>query len=395
MRKVTLGAVAATGLAAAGVMFHGRSFADPQTVETTPAAGAVNERWLLDADGKQAKTGVSYLKSTDSTDTVKLRDRPAGTAAGQTTGFGILDTVDQGTKVLMKCWTQGSPGDGPSRRWFWLAEAPTGSPHPGETGYVWADLVWDQIEVPACTDAMTEPVDPLADAKVTLSRGAATTGAYFYTVALAGFPPGWQATVQCLDATDPYDVFHEFTLTVDSAGTAARADGCKSGDPGGHWVVVDGVESNKVNWSMTLPQPTTTTRAPSRTPPGDTPQTSTTPPPPARAIVVDNRVTNGATDMREDDVPAYLSTATRPVCRLNNCKVEGTEMSSGTTVTATCQTQGDRMTNGQDNSTVDDANPGLHTSSLWYGVRHGARTVFISEIFIRRPDRGGLNLPTC
>jgi hypothetical protein len=245
---------------------------------------------------------------------------------------------------------------------------------------------------------MIQPVDPLASAKVTLSRGAATTGAYFYAVVLEGFPSGWQATVQCLDDADQ-DVFHEFTLTADSSGTAARSDGCKSGDPGRHWVSVDGVESNKVNWSM--PSAATTTPSPGhRSPAGSTAPTRTSPPtftaPQAsHTITVDNRVTNGATDMRQDDVPGYLSIATRPACRLNGCKVDGTEMSSGATVTAACQTQGDRMTNGQDNSAVDDANPGLYTSLLWYGVRHGDRTVFISEIFIRSADRGGLGLPAC
>lgn len=410
--KIALGALAAIGLVSVGAAIQGQqtraASETPQRDVVRPAANAIsapNGRWLLDVDGKQATFGVSYVRSTDPADTVRLRDRPYGTAAGQTTGLGIVDEVDQGTKVVMKCWTDGGPGDGPSRRWFWVVEASGGSPHPGTTGYVWADLVWDQIKVPACTPALTEPANPLSRARVTLSRGRAAPHGFYYVVHLANFPASWQATVQCLDSSDPHDVFAQFPLTSDASGAASREDGCYSAEAGGHWVFADGVQSNKANWSTAAPGP-----GPEPKPENNKPESNggtgqpgqpggeqgPPPPPPSRTIVVDNRVTNGPTAMREDDVPAYLSTQTRPTCRLNGCMIDGTMVSSGASLLATCQTQGSRMTNGQDNSAADDANPGLYTSSLWYGIRWpDGRFGFISDIFIRADHRGGLGLSGC
>jgi hypothetical protein len=43
---------------------------------------------------------------------------------------------------------------------------------------------------------------------------------------------------------------------------------------------------------------------------------------------------------------------------------------------------------GEDDSAVDDANPGLHTSFLWYGVRHGDR--MLSDV--RREDGLGVGV---
>jgi lysophospholipase L1-like esterase len=114
-----------------------------------------------------------------------------------------------------------------------------------------------------------------------------------------------------------------------------------------------------------------------------------------RQITVYNQVTNGATEMRED-TPAYLSTVPHNFCRRDGCMVGGTEMGSGKILTAYCVTQGQRTTNGQDNSSVDDANPGLYTSTTWYGIRwETGVTGFLSEVWISPQDRGGLGLPAC
>ena len=126
------------------------------------------------------------------------------------------------------------------------------------------------------------------------------------------------------------------------------------------------------------------------------PAPTTPPPAPAtRQMVVDNRVTNGATAMREDS-PAYLSTVTRNFCKRDGCALAGTDMGSGATITAECTVAGDRTTNGQDNSAIDDGNPGLYSSTRWYGVRWGdARFGYISEVWIRSDFRGGLGLRSC
>ena len=114
-------------------------------------------------------------------------------------------------------------------------------------------------------------------------------------------------------------------------------------------------------------------------------------------LVVYNKVTNGATQMREDSVPAYLSTVTENRCRVNGCMVAGTERGTGGTLgPAVCQQSGARTTNGEDNNSIDDNNPGLFTSTRWYGVRLGNGALgYISEVWIDPSQRGGLGLPGC
>lgn len=132
---------------------------------------------------------------------------------------------------------------------------------------------------------------------------------------------------------------------------------------------------------------------PTKPPPGAAPP----PPPPVtdREVVVYNQVTNGATAMRED-TPAYLSTITANYCKSNGCALPGTDMGTGAHIVAVCQTFGNRTTNGQDNSTIDDANPGLYTSTRWYRIRWGdGRTGYISEVWINPAYRGGYGLRSC
>lgn len=118
-------------------------------------------------------------------------------------------------------------------------------------------------------------------------------------------------------------------------------------------------------------------------------------PPPTKRITVDNRVTNGSTQMRED-VPAYLSTVTRNYCKRDGCALSGTDVNNGAALTAECTILGDRTTNGQDNSSIDDGNPGLYTSTRWYGIRWGdGRFGYISEVWIASGHRGGLGLRSC
>ena len=127
------------------------------------------------------------------------------------------------------------------------------------------------------------------------------------------------------------------------------------------------------------------------TPPGGGGST----PPATQTIVADNRVTSGATAMRED-TPAYLSTVTRNFCKRDGCALPGTDFGSGATLTAECTVIGNRTTNGQDNSAIDDGNPGLYTSTRWYGIRWGdGRFGYLSEVWVAAPYRGGLGLRSC
>lgn len=117
--------------------------------------------------------------------------------------------------------------------------------------------------------------------------------------------------------------------------------------------------------------------------------------PPRRVTaVIDNRVTDGM-EMRED-TPAYLSSVAENFCRNNGCDVPDTELVSGDELILTCQTVGQRTTNGNDQATDDDANPGLHESRVWYYalVEDGGEG-FIADSWLAAEFRGGLDLPRC
>jgi hypothetical protein len=135
---------------------------------------------------------------------------------------------------------------------------------------------------------------------------------------------------------------------------------------------------------------------------------STLDPPPHKAtpglprsgptLAVWNKVTNGAQSMRDDDAhPAYLSTAPRAFCKDARCAIPGTDVSTRDTVgPAICQRKGAEITNGDNSSNVDDENAGLYTSDVWYGIRRPDDTIgYISDVWVRPSQRGGLGLPDC
>jgi murein DD-endopeptidase MepM/ murein hydrolase activator NlpD len=126
------------------------------------------------------------------------------------------------------------------------------------------------------------------------------------------------------------------------------------------------------------------------------PNPPSNPAPARRIITVDNRVTNGM-GMREDPTPARLSTKPWIRCSVRGCIIPGTERRTGGTYdAAVCQTFGERTTNGHDSSPADDANPERFESTRYYGVRLADGTFgYISEVWIRAADRGGLGLPAC
>lgn len=130
---------------------------------------------------------------------------------------------------------------------------------------------------------------------------------------------------------------------------------------------------------------------------GDGGETPSDPPTPTSYVItVDNRVTNGMA-MREDSTPARLTSQPWTFCTSRGCNINGTERSSGQTYdAAVCQTSGERTTNGNDHSSVDDGNPSRFESTRYYGVRLSNGTFgFISEVWIASQHRGGLGLPPC
>lgn len=101
--------------------------------------------------------------------------------------------------------------------------------------------------------------------------------------------------------------------------------------------------------------------------------------------------------MREDSTPVRLTTQPWAFCSSRGCNINGTERSSGGTYdAAVCQRSGERITNGNDSSPADDGNPERFESTRYYGVRLANGTFgYVSEVWIRAADRGGLGLPAC
>lgn len=119
---------------------------------------------------------------------------------------------------------------------------------------------------------------------------------------------------------------------------------------------------------------------------------------PGKVLHVYNRVTSGPRKMREDDEhPIYLSTKAEIDCAERHCRIPETNRETGDTFDeAVCQREGERTTNGDDASRIDDHNPGLFSSRRYYGVRLDEDTFgYVSEVWIDAKQRGGLDLPSC
>jgi len=154
------------------------------------------------------------------------------------------------------------------------------------------------------------------------------------------------------------------------------------------------------------PPPPTTTQAPVPPPPAPNPgsagdnggDNSQVPPPAASqpvpppapqpvtaAATVQNKHVEGSSALVEDSTPVYLSTSTQPYCASRGCKIDGTDMWSGTVVTAICWVNGDSMTNSNLSDPADDGNPYKQDSSQWMRVAFSDRLGYISFVYLT-PD---------
>jgi hypothetical protein len=111
-----------------------------------------------------------------------------------------------------------------------------------------------------------------------------------------------------------------------------------------------------------------------------------------RVLTVSNLVTSGR-HMTEDPLPAVLSTRPQPVWGT----VSGSKRSTGGRYdAAVCQINGLYDTNGDDGSKLDDRDPDLARSHLYYGVLlPDGRFGFTSDVWVVKSERGGLGLPRC
>jgi hypothetical protein len=97
-----------------------------------------------------------------------------------------------------------------------------------------------------------------------------------------------------------------------------------------------------------------------------------------------NEVTNGATNMREDDQPLWLSSHPDNACAADDrCSIPAPDLVTGTHVTADCDAiASEPMTNGMVDDPVDDDNPGLRSSRRWFGIRYRDKRYFVNEVFV-------------
>ncbi|HEX5493606.1 MAG TPA: CHAP domain-containing protein [Mycobacteriales bacterium] len=380
------GRVTRAGATISGYVHAKKNTGRPTTDRRTTAGGTTHST---------APTGISYVLSDSPPDRTALRSCPGLPTAGVSSGeCPIIERLADRSTVIMRCWTDTSaPPDHTSPRWFFVNEV--NGPHPGWSGYVYSDLVHNQIRTPGCTDAIINvyqkpafrPPPPLSFEVI----GSCTSNGGELHARSANFTPGGPFEVSASYQNGAPYPLAATSGTVRPDGSVGWIWPC-AGDPPQTYQtsLVDLRTGRTVTAYFTIPP------GPG-SPPGKTtpPVPTNSPRPPTRTITVFDKVTNGGTAMRED-TPAYLSTVTHNFCRSNGCALAGTDVSTGAHLTATCQVHGDRTTNGQDNSTIDDHNPGLYTSTRWYGIRWAdGRFGYISEVWITSSDRGGLGLPGC
>ncbi len=365
---------------------------------------------------------VSHVRSDNPDPEINFRRTPTEGKWREDQNDNLLFSLPGPLKVTVRCIAKDADVDRPdreSRNWYYVTAAE--GAYPGVSGFVFGLLVQEPGPAPACTDMILAQY-PFKPGRLALTQGEpAAQGGYYYTITLRDFAPNHTYRVGCYDDADPEihpewtPPFREFDIRTDQFGNADSNRSCRSGEGGQYWVKVGPYSSDFVSWTAAPttatpkpPVPSTQSDEPTKAPtplrskePTKAPtppqqQTQAPPPPPSRTIVVQNQVTNGATGMREDSTQAYLSTSATPKCRLNGCMVPDTWLNTGDSLTATCWTHGQEMTNGMRHDPVDDANPGLVTSTLWYRARtSGGREGLISEVYIRADDRGGLGLPSC
>lgn len=107
-------------------------------------------------------------------------------------------------------------------------------------------------------------------------------------------------------------------------------------------------------------------------------------------ITIYNKVVLDETRVRED-VPAYLTISPRCLAK-STCGIEGTDvLETGMRVTAVCQTEGSFVTN-RFGDTPNDEN---FDSTRWYGINLNGKFGYLSEVWVAKEHRGGLDLRSC
>jgi hypothetical protein len=113
-------------------------------------------------------------------------------------------------------------------------------------------------------------------------------------------------------------------------------------------------------------------------------------------LVVQNKVTAGATGFYEDNTPEYLSALLEPECAEHGCEVPNTQMWSGDLLEPLCQARGALITNEDSGSAGIQNNPHGQTSTLWFRAKTSTGVVgYIPQAYLTPASADGLGLPQC
>jgi len=208
------------GVAATAITLVGRQPAAPSDDPQLVAMARIKTL----PNGSQATSGVSYVQSDTVGSPARLRQQPNQDSPE-------IDQLLERFPVTMKCWASTKPPvTGGSAKWFLVTQA-DGAPRVGLTGWVWSDLVWEQIAVPGCngTSKASNP-DFLRSARLVLAQGAATADGYNIDITVDGVPAGWRIDLKCLGMVyGQPGIIGSVRLAADSAGRVRSTTGCSGG----------------------------------------------------------------------------------------------------------------------------------------------------------------------
>lgn len=98
-----------------------------------------------------------------------------------------------------------------------------------------------------CASLDSTPTPAPSSPTVKLAQGPSAPYGYRYAITLGGFGGGTSVSISCRDSVDAGG-FYTFSMTTDGGGSAFTQSSCYSADGPDHWVVANGIESNRVQW---------------------------------------------------------------------------------------------------------------------------------------------------
>lgn len=203
--------------------------------------------------------GIWYRNSPHTDDPIRI------------TGFGAYD----GETLTEDCYGWGDPVGQYSNTLWYYSHNLTRSVVDGRSNEGWMNAHYindglnaNQITsgVPACNGNQPPAPAPAPSPTVTLAQGLSGPLGYWYAVSVSGFGGNAPVSISCYDTVSGNFYTDHFTTTA--AGNGSWSDHtCYDADGPDHWVVVNGVESNHVQWGAGSSTGGGSTPTPTPTPP--------------------------------------------------------------------------------------------------------------------------------